>query len=91
MPNVVEIYTVQGAKTPVLGKKEKKWKARIFDILAKKTREKWPIWVPFFACESENVPSPSSSNAVHSEIFIWLVFSSGRRFQVQFWGLLIAL
>ena len=27
-----------------------------------KKHEKWPIWVPFFACESENVPSPSFSS-----------------------------
>ena len=49
----------------------------------------------YFACESENVPSLSSSNAVHSEIFIWLVLKKrqgriqGRILKQAMWRLIL--
>ena len=55
-----------------------KCKANFFWRFGQKKREKWPIWVPFFACQLENTPSPSSNNAIHLEIFIWLVLKKGQ-------------
>ena len=37
-----------------------------------KTREKWPIWVPFTACQSDKVPPPSFNQWLSRNNFSWV-------------------